>query len=162
MLPCSYFWGGKWDMMVPSRVIRATSFLEDKITRKDLYYGKVETVIASKSSLPLWDREKARRNHLHCTSCFISVPSHYSIFYFLSLLCPAKLTFERAWIGSKAVLNKWDCFSYWLRWSFDWEGAYASCDFLLLAFCPNPWLVPCDVPMCYALAHPSDPLLLGI
>lgn len=90
-----------------------------KIKLQDLYYGKVETVIASKSSLPLWDREKARRNHLHCTSCFISVPSHYSIFYFLSFLCPAKLTFERVWIGSKAVLNKWDCFSYWLRWSFD-------------------------------------------
>lgn len=38
-------------MMVPSRVIRATVFLEDKITRKDLYYGKVETVTASKASL---------------------------------------------------------------------------------------------------------------
>lgn len=66
-------------MMVPSRVIRPIIFLEDKITRKDLYYGKVETVIASKVSLHCG--RGRRPEGIICTAHPVSFQSlHTSLF----------------------------------------------------------------------------------
>lgn len=91
--------------MAPSRVLRATIFLEDKITRKDLNYRTPETQCLSLRLLPHCGIERGPSAGQK-GSFAIHILFHFSPFtliclYFLSFFFfPGKLTFERVWTSS--------------------------------------------------------------